>query len=107
MQPHAMILEANYAKGDLDEIIDCHKFDMEKITVSAGWIEEIEKETERYGKHVVIRDGGIILVNYLAFVDFLTNRKRLMEPNLRKHVPEYDPRAIEQELGRKPEVEAI
>lgn len=47
LQPHAQILEANYAQVDLNEIIDCHKFDMERITVSAGWIEEIEKTAEQ------------------------------------------------------------
>lgn len=84
----------------------CTAFKCCKRTI-ARRIEELEKETERYGNHVVIHDGGIILVNYLAFVDYLTYRKRLMQPNLRKYVPEYNPRAIEQELGRKPEVEAM
>lgn len=46
LQPHAQILETDYAKVDLDEIIDCHKFDMEKICMSAGWIEEMEKPAE-------------------------------------------------------------
>ncbi len=44
LQPHAEIIEADYAKVDLDKIIDCHRFDMDKISVSAGWIEEIEKD---------------------------------------------------------------
>lgn len=47
LQPHAQILETNYAKVDLDEIIDCHKFDMERISTSAGWIEELEKTAEQ------------------------------------------------------------
>ncbi len=47
LQPHAEIIEADYAKVDLDKIIDCHRFDMDKISVSAGWIEEIEKDAER------------------------------------------------------------
>ena len=46
LQPHAEIIEADYAKVDLDKIIDCHRFDMDKISVSAGWVEEIEKEAE-------------------------------------------------------------
>ncbi len=47
LQPHAEIIEADYAKVDLDKIIDCHRFDMDKISVSAGWIGEIEKDAER------------------------------------------------------------
>ncbi len=46
LQPHAEIIEADYAKVDLDKIINCHRFDMDKISVSAGWVEEIEKEAE-------------------------------------------------------------
>ena len=47
LQPHAEIIETDYAKVDLDKIIDCHRFDMDKISVSAGWIGEIEKDAER------------------------------------------------------------
>ena len=47
LQPHAQILESNYAQIDLDEIIDCHKFDMESISISAGWIQEMDKEVEQ------------------------------------------------------------
>ena len=46
LQPHAEIIEANYAKIDLDKIIDCKKFDMERISTSAGWIDEMEKDVE-------------------------------------------------------------
>jgi len=47
LQPHAQILESNYAQIDLDEIINCHKFDMESISISAGWIQEMDKEVEQ------------------------------------------------------------
>ena len=44
LQPTAKILEANYAKVDLKEILSTNNFDFEEITGSAGWIKEIEKE---------------------------------------------------------------
>jgi len=57
LQPHAEIIEANYAKFDLNKIINSSRFNFQKASVSAGWIEEMEKdeeeheegETEEYG----------------------------------------------------------
>ncbi len=52
LQPHAEIIEADYAKVDLEKILDCHRFDMEKISTSAGWIEGMDMEAEqRDGEH--------------------------------------------------------
>ncbi len=44
LQPKAKIIETNYAKVDVKEIIDTNNFDFEKVANSAGWIQEIEKE---------------------------------------------------------------
>ena len=44
LQPTAKILETNYAKVDVGEVINTNNFDFEKISSSAGWIKEIEKE---------------------------------------------------------------
>ena len=46
LQPTAKIIETNYAKVDVKEIMDTNNFDFEKIASSAGWIKEIEKEVE-------------------------------------------------------------
>jgi G3E family GTPase len=55
LQPEAKIIETNYAKVDVSEILDTHEFDFEKAGMSAGWVralteeEEQEPETEEYG----------------------------------------------------------
>jgi len=46
LQPHAKVIEANYAKVDLDEILDVRLFDFEKAISSAGWVEGIENHEE-------------------------------------------------------------
>ena len=46
LQPTAKIIETNYAKVDVGEIIDTNNFDFEKVANSAGWIKEIEKDEE-------------------------------------------------------------
>ena len=46
LQPSAKIIETNYAKVDVKEIIDTNNFDFEKVANSAGWIKEIEKDED-------------------------------------------------------------
>ena len=46
LQPTAKIIETNYAKVDVSEIMNTNNFDFEKISTSAGWIKELEKEEE-------------------------------------------------------------
>ena len=46
LQPTAKILETNYAKVDVGEVINTNNFDFERISSSAGWIKEIEKDEE-------------------------------------------------------------
>lgn len=46
LQPNAKIIETNYAKVDVKEIMDTNNFDFEKITSSAGWIQEMEKDED-------------------------------------------------------------
>lgn len=48
LQPTAKIIETNYAKVDLKEMLSTNNFDFEKITGSAGWIKELEKEEEEH-----------------------------------------------------------
>lgn len=49
IQPKAEIFECNYGDVELNDIVNTHKFDFEKVATSAGWIQEIE--AERNGKH--------------------------------------------------------
>ena len=51
LQPTAKIIETNYAKVDVKEIMDTNNFDFEKISTSAGWIQEMEKEEEHEERH--------------------------------------------------------
>lgn len=46
LQPHAKVIETNYAKVDLSDILDVKLFDFEKAISSAGWIEGIENHNE-------------------------------------------------------------
>ncbi len=47
LQPHAEIIETDFAKVDLEKIINCGRFDMEKISVSAGWVSAMDEEAEQ------------------------------------------------------------
>lgn len=46
LQPNAKIIETNYAKVSVKDIMDTNNFDFDKITSSAGWIQELEKDDE-------------------------------------------------------------
>ena len=52
LQPQAQILECNYGDVDLDKIINTHLFDFNKVSMSAGWIQEMEnKHPEHEDEH--------------------------------------------------------
>ena len=51
LQPVAKIIETNYAKVDVEEIIDTHNFDYEKTITSAGWYKELEREDNEEDEH--------------------------------------------------------
>ena len=44
LQPTAKIIETNYSKVDVGEIIDTNNFDFDEVATSAGWLKELEKE---------------------------------------------------------------
>lgn len=51
LQPDAKIIECDYAKIDLDNIINTNMFDYNKISGSAGWIKIIEGRDEENEEH--------------------------------------------------------
>lgn len=51
LQPSAQIIETNYAKVDVKEIIDTNNFDFEEISSSAGWIKEINQDKNEHYEH--------------------------------------------------------
>ena len=44
LQPKAEIIETNYGKVAVNKILDTNAFDFEEASMSAGWIEELNKE---------------------------------------------------------------
>ena len=64
-------------------------------------IKEIKQEIEkgRYSTNSIIKDGGIVLVNYLVFIDYEINRQKLLDSNARKYAEPYTPSKIAREIG--------
>lgn len=48
LQPEAKIIETNYAKVSVGEIIDTNNFDFEKAATSAAWVKELESEDNEH-----------------------------------------------------------
>lgn len=46
LQPNAKIIETNYAKVDIKEIMDTKNFNFEEAVVSAAWVKELENDEE-------------------------------------------------------------
>ncbi len=44
LQPVAKIIETNYAKVDVKEIMDTNSFDFEKAATSPAWVQELERD---------------------------------------------------------------
>lgn len=54
LQPKAKMIETNYAKVDIDEILNTNRFDFEAASTSAGWIkllEDYDNDEESHEAH--------------------------------------------------------
>lgn len=51
LQPVAKIIETNYAKVDVKEIINTNSFDFEKAATSPAWVKELEREDNEDDEH--------------------------------------------------------
>ena len=51
LQPTAKIIETNYAKVEVNEIMDTNNFNFEEISTSAGWIRELENDDDEAEEH--------------------------------------------------------
>lgn len=60
---------------------------------------EEDRKSGRYKDRATINDGKIVLVNELAFLDWLKYRGQLQEKNARKYTPRFDPAAWMETLG--------
>ena len=50
LQPKAKLIETDFSKVDLKEILDTNLFDMENVLTSAGWFQEIDKDIDEIEK---------------------------------------------------------
>ena len=80
LQPNANIIETNYSKVDLKEILDTHKFSFEKAATSSGWYEALENEEDEDESGEVLEYGISTFVyerrkpfNREKFVNFVEN----------------------------------
>ena len=51
LQPKAKIIETNYAKVEMSDVLSTNEFEFETAAASAGWIQEFEKETHEHEEH--------------------------------------------------------
>lgn len=76
-----------------------------ELGISPGTVnnrcKEIKEEVlaGRYPEWSIIEDGGLKLINYLVFIDYLSNRQKLLNENLRKYVEPFEPHKIAQSIG--------
>lgn len=50
LQPVAKVIETNYCKVDVKDIIDTNSFDFDKAASSPGWLQELENDVEESDK---------------------------------------------------------
>ena len=81
IQPQAKIIETNYAKVDLKEILNTNLFDYEASTMTAGWIEALEHPEELEESNEELEYGISTFVykrrepmNRKQFYDFLNSK---------------------------------
>jgi len=51
LQPKAKIIETNFSKVEMSDILDTNLFDMENLLTSAGWFQEIDKDNDELEHH--------------------------------------------------------
>lgn len=64
IQPQAKIIETDYSKVDMAEILDTKLFDLEASTMTAGWIEALEGKEEEEESEEVLEYGISTFVYY-------------------------------------------
>ena len=81
IQPQAKIIETNYAKVNLDEILNTKLFDLESSAMTAGWIEALEnpEELEESGEELEYGISTFVYqrrepMNRKLFYDFLNSK---------------------------------
>lgn len=71
-----------------------------EFSISTGTVRnrlvEVEQEIKagRYSEYSVIRDGKIVLVNALVFIDYMRYRQQLLDKTARKYTPKFKPEEL-------------
>lgn len=74
----------------------------EKLGISAATVRQRVGEIEasgRYDPYCVLRDGQVIEINALVFIDWLRYRRHWQDKNLRKHIPPFDAKQVAAQMG--------
>ncbi|MBP5291761.1 MAG: GTP-binding protein [Lachnospiraceae bacterium] len=58
LQPEAKLIETEYCKVDLKDVLDTNLFDFEKAYRSAGWIKEMERADEEEDEEYELKHGN-------------------------------------------------
>lgn len=76
------------------------KYGLSKQTVKRRK-NEIEEEITRgrYKRQAIIEDGQLMLINEPVFLDYMANRRMLMQESARKHVPPFRASDWQEYLG--------
>ncbi|MDO4647937.1 MAG: hypothetical protein Q4B26_04740 [Eubacteriales bacterium] len=70
------------------------EFGISEATVKARTKEIRGQIGKRYQDYALIEDGNIVMINQLVFIDWQCNRRKLMDHNMKKYVPVFDPAAV-------------
>ena len=77
----------------------CRAYSMGRTKADSILKEMEEWIPKRYPRMSVIRDGGLTLVNRLAFVDYLSNRQILRGGATAKYVKPYNPAEVAAQMA--------
>ena len=89
LQPTAKIIETNYAKVSVEEMLNTKNFDFEDIQTSAGWVQKINEEEEHEHHH---EEGEAEEYGISTFV--YTSRKPFQLSSFEKFVNTNFPKTV-------------
>ena len=94
------VIEHTHGYGYMRKTEVRKHWNMSKASVDKRF-KEIEEEIKkgRYSERSIIKDGGLIYVNYLVFSDYMNNRQKLLDSNARKQVEPFNAHAYARDLG--------
>lgn len=78
----------------------CSKMGMSKTSLDRR-LKEIRNEVNqgRYNEYAIIKDGGIVWINFLVLIDYMKNRQALLDSNAKKYVEPFDASKVAKSIG--------